>query len=123
MGPREKFGATLMKRFFTSGSAVWVWLKTVSSPKRRLTAAEEEAPVTDADACRALAREVRPHVWVNNAGVSVLAPVVETPPDDLRRMLEVNVVGTFHGLAHRLLRFGCLLRRGECRGRLLRDQI
>ncbi len=37
-------------------------------------------------------------VWVNNAGVSVLAPVVETPPDDLRRMLEVNVVGTFHGL-------------------------
>jgi meso-butanediol dehydrogenase / (S,S)-butanediol dehydrogenase / diacetyl reductase len=37
-------------------------------------------------------------VWVNNAGVSVLAPVVETDPDDLARMIDVNLVGTFHGL-------------------------
>ncbi len=37
-------------------------------------------------------------VWVNNAGVSVLAPVLDTSPDQLRSMLDVNLVGTFHGL-------------------------
>jgi NAD(P)-dependent dehydrogenase (short-subunit alcohol dehydrogenase family) len=36
--------------------------------------------------------------WVNNAGVSVLAPVVETDPADLVRMLDVNLLGTVHGL-------------------------
>jgi meso-butanediol dehydrogenase/(S,S)-butanediol dehydrogenase/diacetyl reductase len=37
-------------------------------------------------------------VWVNNAGISVLAPIVETDPADLERMLAVNVMGTFHGM-------------------------
>ena len=36
--------------------------------------------------------------WVNNAGVSVLAPVVDTTAADMVRMLDVNVIGTFHGL-------------------------
>jgi NAD(P)-dependent dehydrogenase (short-subunit alcohol dehydrogenase family) len=36
--------------------------------------------------------------WVNNAGVSVLAPVAETSPAELSRMLDVNVVGALHGL-------------------------
>lgn len=39
-----------------------------------------------------------PDAWVNNAGVSVLAPVVDTTPGDLARMLEVNVLGALHGL-------------------------
>ena len=37
-------------------------------------------------------------VWVNNAGVSVLAPVADTPVDDMERMVAVNLMGTFHGL-------------------------
>jgi meso-butanediol dehydrogenase/(S,S)-butanediol dehydrogenase/diacetyl reductase len=37
-------------------------------------------------------------VWVNNAGVSTLAPLIDTQPDDLRRMHDVNVMGTFYGL-------------------------
>jgi acetoin reductase-like protein len=37
-------------------------------------------------------------VWVNNAGISVLAPVAETAVADLRRMLDVNTVGTFLGM-------------------------
>jgi len=37
-------------------------------------------------------------VWVNNAGVSILAPVVDTPATEMARMLEVNIMGTFHGL-------------------------
>ncbi|HEY2304072.1 MAG TPA: SDR family oxidoreductase [Acidimicrobiales bacterium] len=35
--------------------------------------------------------------WVNNAGVSLLAPVVDTAPADFARMLDVNVTGTLHG--------------------------
>ena len=36
--------------------------------------------------------------WVNNAGISVLAPLVDTSAADLDRMLDVNVAGVFHGL-------------------------
>jgi meso-butanediol dehydrogenase/(S,S)-butanediol dehydrogenase/diacetyl reductase len=36
--------------------------------------------------------------WVNNAGVSILAPVIETSAADLARMIDVNLIGTFHGL-------------------------
>jgi NAD(P)-dependent dehydrogenase (short-subunit alcohol dehydrogenase family) len=36
--------------------------------------------------------------WINNAGVSVLAPVVSTDPADLERMLAVNVTGVLHGM-------------------------
>ncbi len=37
-------------------------------------------------------------VWVNNAGVSVLAPLIDTTPGELDHQLQVNVLGTFHGL-------------------------
>lgn len=37
-------------------------------------------------------------VWVNNAGVSLIAPVLDTPVDEMERMLAVNVVGTLHGM-------------------------
>ena len=36
--------------------------------------------------------------WVNNAGVSVLAPVAQTSVADMTHMLDVNVLGTFHGM-------------------------
>jgi NAD(P)-dependent dehydrogenase (short-subunit alcohol dehydrogenase family) len=37
-------------------------------------------------------------VWVNNAGVSTLAPVAATDERDFRRMIDVNLLGTFLGL-------------------------
>ena len=37
-------------------------------------------------------------VWVNNAGVSVLAPIIGTSAPDMERMLAVNYMGSFHGL-------------------------
>jgi meso-butanediol dehydrogenase / (S,S)-butanediol dehydrogenase / diacetyl reductase len=37
-------------------------------------------------------------VWVNNAGVSVYAPVVETSAAEMEQMVAVNLLGTFHGL-------------------------
>jgi NAD(P)-dependent dehydrogenase (short-subunit alcohol dehydrogenase family) len=44
-------------------------------------------------------------VWVNNAGVSVLAPVADTDVADLRRMLEINVVGVHLGMQEAIRRF------------------
>ncbi|AVS94328.1 oxidoreductase [Paracidovorax avenae] len=37
---------------------------------------------------------------VNNAGVEITAPLVDADADDLRRMLDVNVVGTALGMKH-----------------------
>jgi meso-butanediol dehydrogenase/(S,S)-butanediol dehydrogenase/diacetyl reductase len=37
-------------------------------------------------------------VWVNNAGVSLIATVLDTPAAEMERMLAVNVVGTLHGI-------------------------
>lgn len=36
-------------------------------------------------------------VWINDAMVSVLAPVDETTPEEYRRVLEVNFLGAVHG--------------------------
>ena len=37
-------------------------------------------------------------MWVNNAGVSVLAPIIDTSVADMEHMLAVNYMGTFHGV-------------------------
>jgi meso-butanediol dehydrogenase/(S,S)-butanediol dehydrogenase/diacetyl reductase len=37
-------------------------------------------------------------VWVNNAGVSLFAPLLQTSGADVRRLMDVNVLGTFHGV-------------------------
>jgi short-subunit dehydrogenase len=36
-------------------------------------------------------------VWVNDAMVTVLSPVAETAPEEFRRVIEVNYLGTVHG--------------------------
>lgn len=48
-------------------------------------------------------------IWVNNAGISVLGPIIDTPVADMERMLAVNYMGTYHGLqvaAHAMLDAG-----------------
>ena len=37
-------------------------------------------------------------VWVNNAGVSFIAPVLATDPRQLSKLLDVNVIGVLHGM-------------------------
>lgn len=39
-------------------------------------------------------------VVVNNAGIEVTQLIVDTEPDDIRKMLEVNILGTLLGLKH-----------------------
>ncbi|WP_214401334.1 SDR family NAD(P)-dependent oxidoreductase [Pseudonocardia lacus] len=41
-------------------------------------------------------------VLVNNAGIEVTQLIVDTDPDDIRKMLDVNVLGTMLGLKHGL---------------------
>lgn len=56
----------------------------------------DEAAV-DALAARAVEEFGRIDVWVNDAAVSVFAPLVEAPIDDVRRVLDVNVLGYVYG--------------------------
>jgi meso-butanediol dehydrogenase/(S,S)-butanediol dehydrogenase/diacetyl reductase len=67
---------------------------------------EPSTAVALADAAEALG-ELR--VWVNNAGVSSLAPLLDTPLDELDRQMRVNLYGTYLGLqegARRMIRAG-----------------
>jgi NAD(P)-dependent dehydrogenase (short-subunit alcohol dehydrogenase family) len=60
------------------------------------------ADVTDSDAVHAAAAAVvdrfgRIDGWVNCAGVTMFGPLLEVPLDDIRRVLDVNVMGSVNG--------------------------
>jgi NAD(P)-dependent dehydrogenase (short-subunit alcohol dehydrogenase family) len=46
---------------------------------------------------RAVAEFGRIDVWVNNAAVGIVAPFMEVPEEDFRRLLDVNVMGVVDG--------------------------
>lgn len=54
-------------------------------------------PATATELAAAAASLGRLEVWVNNAGVSVLAPLLETTSEDAARTFAVNALGAFHG--------------------------
>ena len=61
-----------------------------------------QTDVTDAGQVQSLARRAVDtfggiDVWVNNASVSVFAPFLEMPLDDIRRVLDVNLMGYIYG--------------------------
>jgi len=62
-----------------------------------LAGADAVLDVTDADACRRLAREVQPDVWVNNAGVLEAGTVTELTDAEIERIVQVNLLGVIHG--------------------------
>lgn len=59
--------------------------------------ADRALDVTDAHACRALAREVEPDVWVNNAGVLGAGDAATQPDEIVDRVVSVNLLGVMHG--------------------------
>lgn len=66
------------------------------------TADFREADVSDADAMVAVATDTvarfgRIDTWVNDAGVSIYAKLVDTPDDEHRRMFDTNYFGVVHG--------------------------
>jgi short-subunit dehydrogenase len=62
-----------------------------------LAGSDRVLDVSDADACRHLAREVRPDVWINNAGVVSAGSAIEQPDAEIRRTVEVNLLGVING--------------------------
>lgn len=65
-------------------------------------AVAQPTDVTEEQQVQALAEAAgtrfgRIDVWVNDAAVSVFAPLVEAPIDEVRRVLDVNVMGYVHG--------------------------
>lgn len=53
--------------------------------------------VTDAQACRELARRVQPDVWVNNAGVLGAGDAATQDDEVIHRVVSVNLLGVIHG--------------------------
>jgi NAD(P)-dependent dehydrogenase (short-subunit alcohol dehydrogenase family) len=62
-----------------------------------LAGADRVLDVTDPAACRQLARELEPVVWVNNAGLLGAAWVLEHSDEDIQRTVAVNLLGVVHG--------------------------
>src|SRR6478672_842889 len=66
------------------------------------TAITVPCDVSDADAVEAAAARVEDElgaidIWVNNAMTAVLAEVVDTTPEEFRRVTEVTYLGSVHG--------------------------
>ena len=53
--------------------------------------------VTDAQACRALALEVKPDVWINNAGILGQGNAADASDDLVARIVSVNLLGVMNG--------------------------
>lgn len=53
--------------------------------------------VTDAEACRALAREVDPYAWINNAGVLGAGDAATQGDDVIASVVSVNLLGVING--------------------------
>lgn len=75
---------------------------------------ERVLDVTDASACRSLAEELRPSVWINNAGVTGAGGFLERDDAEIERVVSVNLIGVIHGT-----RAAATTMLAEGRGRIL----
>jgi short-subunit dehydrogenase len=62
-----------------------------------ISGTDRHLDVTDAAACRALADELRPRIWVNNAGVLGAGDAATQPDELVERVIRVNLLGVIHG--------------------------
>ena len=53
--------------------------------------------VRDAEACRSLAQETQPDLWVNNAGFLGAGDAATQPDEIVERVVAVNLLGVIHG--------------------------
>ena len=106
-GAARGMGAAIARRFVAEGATVILTdiLDEVHATAATLGGAVEAhiLDVSDENAWTILvdaviARHGRIDVLVNNAGILMFRDLVNTSADDLRRILEVNVVGTFNGM-------------------------
>ncbi|GAC1544128.1 MAG: SDR family NAD(P)-dependent oxidoreductase [Acidimicrobiales bacterium] len=73
-------------------------LVAVAGRRASIVAGDVTVASTSAALVEAALALGRLDAWVNNAGVSVLAPVLATEPSAMARMIDVNLMGTLHGL-------------------------
>ncbi len=59
--------------------------------------ADRALDVTDGPACRALAEEVQPDIWVNNAGILGAGAAIDQSDDDVAAIIAVNLLGVING--------------------------
>lgn len=62
-----------------------------------ITGSDRVLDVTDARACRALADEVQPDVWVNNAGILGQGSAADADDETVARVVAVNLLGVMNG--------------------------
>lgn len=103
-GAAAGIGFAIARRLVTEGARVAVWDRAGADEAARELGAEHMAQtvdITDDAAVLAAARATydafgRVDVLVNNAGIlGPVAPLWGVNPDDFRRVLEVNVTGTY----------------------------
>jgi NAD(P)-dependent dehydrogenase (short-subunit alcohol dehydrogenase family) len=109
-GASSGIGRAIARAFGAAGAKVGLIARTraaLEEAEREIEASGSEALVLPLDvsdpkkvsaAARAVvARFGRIDTWVNDAMVSVFSPVHRTTPDEYRRVVEVNYLGTVHG--------------------------
>src|SRR3712207_3015567 len=110
-GASSGIGRATALRFAESGAALVLnargtkSLESVAAECGQLGAEAEirSADVTDEDAMLELAQHAverfgRIDVWVNDAAVGVFGLLDELPMEDVRRVLDVNILGCVHGV-------------------------
>jgi NAD(P)-dependent dehydrogenase (short-subunit alcohol dehydrogenase family) len=109
-GASSGVGRAIARAFGAAGAKVGLIARTraaLEEAEREIAASGSEAlvlplDVSDAKKVSAAARAMvdrfgRIDTWVNDAMVSVFSPVHRTTPDEYRRVVEVNYLGTVHG--------------------------
>jgi NAD(P)-dependent dehydrogenase (short-subunit alcohol dehydrogenase family) len=109
-GASAGVGRAAARRFADSGADVALIARGREGLERARAEVEErgrralviQADVSDADALERAADEVERtlgpiDVWVNNAMVSVLAPIKDTTAEEFRRVTEVTYLGIVYG--------------------------
>ncbi|WP_043497557.1 SDR family oxidoreductase [Georgenia sp. SUBG003] len=109
-GASGGIGRATARRFAREGAAVVLAARRRDALEEALEECRREGaealavPTDVADpaavaelAGRAVAEFGRIDVWVNNAAVGIVAPFMEIPEEDFRRLLDVNVMGVVQG--------------------------
>lgn len=99
-GASRGIGRAIADHFLGQGFHVW---SLVRSPEKLAVKPNERAVAFDAQndasvvAAAKTVLEGAPRIdaLVNNAGISLAAPLTKTSPDDLRRLMQVNVTAPF----------------------------
>ncbi len=71
--------------------------KVVRTDIRGAVGVDRVLDVTDPVAVRELAAELVPQIWVNNAGVLGVAGALGQSDEEIRRVVDVNLLGVVHG--------------------------